>query len=80
MYLFGLAQPTAASADLTPFVYMIFANFMRFVIHANVSLRLSKSWAVGEPEVRTRVLRLGDSLGCKLHLLAPDAGRGCWWP
>lgn len=23
------------------------------------------------------VLRLGHSLGCKLHLLAPDAGRGC---
>jgi len=76
MYLFGLAQPTAASADLTPFVYMIFVNFLRFVIHANVSLRLSKSWAMGEPEVRTRVLRLGHSLGCKLHLLAPDAGRG----
>ena len=24
-----------------------------------------------------RVLRLGHSLGCKLHLLAPDGGRGC---
>jgi hypothetical protein len=26
---------------------------------------------------RGPVLRLGHSLGCKLHLLAPDAGRGC---
>ena len=25
----------------------------------------------------TAVLRLGHSLGCKLHLLAPDGGRGC---
>ncbi len=25
----------------------------------------------------TRRLRLGHSLGCKLHLLAPDGGRGC---
>ena len=24
-----------------------------------------------------RLLRIGHSLGCKLHLLAPDAGRGC---
>ena len=24
-----------------------------------------------------RILRLGHSLGCKLHLLAPDGGRGC---
>jgi hypothetical protein len=30
------------------------------------------SGAAGPP-----VLRLGHSLGCKLHLLAPDAGRGC---
>ena len=27
--------------------------------------------------VAPAVLRLGHSLGCKLHLLAPDAGRGC---
>ncbi|MEY2645012.1 MAG: hypothetical protein RLZZ611_1661 [Cyanobacteriota bacterium] len=26
---------------------------------------------------RPRPLRLGHSLGCKLHLLAPDGGRGC---
>ena len=26
---------------------------------------------------RSRPLRLGHSLGCKLHLLAPDGGRGC---
>lgn len=38
--------------------------------------RLSEARAMGEPELRTRVLRLGHSLGCKLHLLAPDAGRG----
>ena len=25
----------------------------------------------------SRLLRIGHSLGCKLHLLAPDAGRGC---
>jgi len=40
MYLLGLAQPTAASADLTPFIYMIFGNFWSFVIHANLNLRL----------------------------------------
>jgi len=28
-------------------------------------------------EGTTAVLRLGHSLGCKLHLLAPDGGRGC---
>ena len=32
--------------------------------------------ACGDPAA-LRVLRLGHSLGCKLHLLAPDAGRGC---
>jgi hypothetical protein len=30
--------------------------------------------AAAEPD--SRVLRLGHSLGCKLHLLAPDGGRG----
>jgi hypothetical protein len=28
-------------------------------------------------EASQAVLRLGHSLGCKLHLLAPDGGRGC---
>ncbi len=40
MYILGLAQPTAASTDLIPFIYMIFGNFWSFVIHANVNLRL----------------------------------------
>jgi sterol desaturase/sphingolipid hydroxylase (fatty acid hydroxylase superfamily) len=40
LYLLGLAQPTATSTDLTPFIYMIFGNFWSFVIHANVNLRL----------------------------------------
>lgn len=40
MYLLGLAQPTAVSADPTPFIYMIFGNFWSFVIHANLNLRL----------------------------------------
>lgn len=31
----------------------------------------------GESRSAPVVLRLGHSLGCKLHLLAPDAGRGC---
>ena len=31
----------------------------------------------GDLEDRSRVLRLGHSLGCKLHLLAPDGGRNC---
>ena len=38
--------------------------------------RLAEARAAGEPELRSQVLRLGHSLGCKLHLLAPDAGRG----
>ena len=36
--------------------------------------------ALGEPLGREHIggrLRLGHSLGCKLHLLAPDGGRGC---
>lgn len=36
-------------------------------------LRSRTSEAGGGPEV----LRLGHSLGCKLHLLAPDGGRNC---
>lgn len=35
------------------------------------------SRAAGEPESHRPVLRLGHSLGCKLHLLAPDGGRAC---
>lgn len=38
--------------------------------------RLAEARAAAEPELRGQVLRLGHSLGCKLHLLAPDAGRG----
>lgn len=33
--------------------------------------------AAAAPPASTTVMRLGHSLGCKLHLLAPDAGRGC---
>lgn len=40
-------------------------------------LRRSGMRAAGEPEDNRPVLRLGHSLGCKLHLLAPDGGRGC---
>lgn len=40
MYILGLAQPTAISTDLIPFIYMIFGNFWSFAIHANVNLRL----------------------------------------
>jgi sterol desaturase/sphingolipid hydroxylase (fatty acid hydroxylase superfamily) len=39
IYLLGFAQPTANTADIVPFVYMIFGNFWSFVIHANVNLR-----------------------------------------
>jgi hypothetical protein len=39
--------------------------------------RLAEARAAAEPELRTQVLRLGHSLGCKLHLLAPDGGRRC---
>jgi len=35
------------------------------------------SQAAGGPESQRPVLRLGHSLGCKLHLLAPDGGRAC---
>ena len=33
--------------------------------------------AAGASAAALPVLRLGHSLGCKLHLLAPDGGRGC---
>ena len=41
------------------------------------TLRRSHPLAAAETEHRRPVLRLGHSLGCKLHLLAPDGGRGC---
>ena len=31
----------------------------------------------GEASPQQRLLRIGHSLGCKLHLLAPDGGRAC---
>lgn len=38
----------------------------------------ARSGAAASPEADSApVLRLGHSLGCKLHLLAPDGGRGC---
>jgi hypothetical protein len=40
-------------------------------------LRRADTQAAGELESRRPVLRLGHSLGCKLHLLAPDGGRAC---
>lgn len=40
-------------------------------------LRRADTQAAGELESRRQVLRLGHSLGCKLHLLAPDGGRAC---
>ena len=39
--------------------------------------RRADTQAAGELESRRPVLRLGHSLGCKLHLLAPDGGRAC---
>jgi hypothetical protein len=39
--------------------------------------RRADTVAAGELESRRPVLRLGHSLGCKLHLLAPDGGRAC---
>jgi sterol desaturase/sphingolipid hydroxylase (fatty acid hydroxylase superfamily) len=40
LYVLGLAQPTATTADLTPLIYSIFANFWSFMVHANINLRL----------------------------------------
>lgn len=40
-------------------------------------LRRAGITGAGAPEENRPVLRLGHSLGCKLHLLAPDGGRGC---
>lgn len=37
---------------------------------------LGETWE-GPTAQAERPLRLGHSLGCKLHLLAPDGGRGC---
>jgi len=45
---------------------------------ANAAWRLFRQWReqqAGQPEAT--LLRLGHSLGCKLHLLAPDGGRRC---
>ena len=48
-------------------------------IQANDAWRLFRQERQRSPEERGAgpVLRLGHSLGCKLHLLAPDGGRGC---
>ena len=40
LYLLGLAQPTASTTDIVPFVYLIFGNLWSFVIHANLDLRM----------------------------------------
>ncbi|MCP9834597.1 MULTISPECIES: DUF1350 family protein [unclassified Cyanobium] len=45
---------------------------------SNAAWRLFRQWReqqTGQPEAT--LLRLGHSLGCKLHLLAPDGGRRC---
>ncbi|MEI6031451.1 MAG: DUF1350 family protein [Synechococcaceae cyanobacterium ELA739] len=41
------------------------------------SLRRDRQQEQDAGRAGSRVLRLGHSLGCKLHLLAPDGGRGC---
>lgn len=41
------------------------------------ALRRDRQSSEGAQAAGQRVLRLGHSLGCKLHLLAPDGGRGC---
>ena len=41
------------------------------------SLRRDRQQDQDAEPAGSRVLRLGHSLGCKLHLLAPDGGRGC---
>ena len=41
-------------------------------------LRQAETRVNAEVESRRPVLRVGHSLGCKLHLLAPDGGRACW--
>ena len=47
---------------------------------ANEAWRAFRQGAVGaipDAPAGGRMLRVGHSLGCKLHLLAPDGGRGC---
>lgn len=44
---------------------------------ANDAWRCFRAARSADPEEPQRRLRLGHSLGCKLHLLAPDTGRGC---
>jgi hypothetical protein len=44
---------------------------------ANEAWRCFRAARADEPGEPLRRLRLGHSLGCKLHLLAPDTGRGC---
>jgi hypothetical protein len=44
---------------------------------ANEAWRAFRAQRQHQQQAGTPVLRLGHSLGCKLHLLAPDGGRGC---
>jgi hypothetical protein len=44
---------------------------------ANEAWRAFRSQRQPQQQAGAAVLRLGHSLGCKLHLLAPDGGRGC---
>ena len=44
---------------------------------ANAAWRSFRAQRPQRPDPSPLVLRLGHSLGCKLHLLAPDSGRGC---
>ncbi len=39
LYLMGLAQPTADTADIIPLLYMVFGTIWSFFVHANVRWR-----------------------------------------
>jgi sterol desaturase/sphingolipid hydroxylase (fatty acid hydroxylase superfamily) len=39
IYLFGLAQPAGATADIVPLLYIVFGTIWSFVIHANLHWR-----------------------------------------
>ena len=45
--------------------------------HAWKQLRLARKSLEGRIGLMQKSIRLGHSLGCKLHLLAPDGGRNC---
>ena len=52
-------------------------DHQRQAIHAWKQFRISRDILEKRVGLKQKAIRLGHSLGCKLHLLAPDGGRNC---